>query len=79
MTSVQPFRGAAVIGQGPRWLILLTEVRQTRHGSWVYTYSIAPGRQVSFVTWPRPGMIGPYDDTFAGLCAGYAAAIGDGA
>lgn len=79
MTGVQPFTGAAVVGQGPRWLVLLTRVIQTQHGSWVYTYSIAPGREVSFVTWPRAGMIGPYDPTFAGLAAGIAAGLTDGA
>jgi hypothetical protein len=61
-----------VIGQGPRWLILLTGVEPVSGGMWVYTYSFAPGRLARITVQPHPGMLPPYDATYAELIAGIA-------
>lgn len=66
---MQEFRGADVVGQAGRWLILLLAAEQLPGGSWAYTYSVAPGVRVKIMTWPGPDMLPPHDDTFARIAA----------
>lgn len=61
---MQNWQGAAVVSAPGDPLILLTQIRQLDNGSWRYTYSIAIGRAVTFVTWPGPNMLSPYDSAF---------------
>lgn len=64
---MREWTGAVLVGPDVQWRILLTRVAQLANGDWAYTYSFRPGRSVTFVTRPGPGMLGPHDPTFAEL------------
>ena len=59
------WHGAAVVGGDTTPLVLLTDVYPVDGGDWAYRYSFRPGRSVVFVVRPGPGMLSPYDDTYA--------------
>ena len=66
---MQRFRGARWVGPpaGPRVLLLSAEPISGQR--WVYTYSITPGRTVSLVTMPGPGMLPPDHPDYATIVA----------
>jgi hypothetical protein len=45
--------------------VLLLSSTLISGGRWVYEYSVAPGRVVSLVTMPGPGMLPPDDPSWA--------------
>jgi hypothetical protein len=71
---MREWTGAVLVGPDTQWRVLLTRVALTAGGDWAYTYSFRPGRSVTFVTRPGPGMLDPHDDTYAIL----ARTAGDG-
>ena len=64
---MREWTGAVLVGPDVQWRVLLVKVAQLGNGDWSYTYSFRPGRTVTFVTRPGPGMLDPHDDTYAEL------------
>ena len=64
---MREWTGAVLVGPDTQWRILLTRVAMTAGGDWAYTYSFRPGRAVTFVVRPGPGMLDPHDHAFADL------------
>lgn len=64
---METFTGAEWVGPaaGPR--VLLLSAQLASGGRWVYRYSVGPGRVVSVLTEPGPGMLPPTDPAYAGI------------
>lgn len=64
---METFRGAEWVGppDGPRVLLIAAELASG--GRWIYRYSVSPGRVVSVLTEPGPGMLPPTDPVYAGI------------
>lgn len=64
---MREWSGAELVGPDTQWRVLLVRVAMVAGGDWAYTYSFRPGRTVTFVTRPGPGMLDPHDPAFATL------------
>lgn len=59
------YRGARWVTAPDGRIVLLLAAQPASGGRWVYSYSVSPGRVVSLVTTPGPGMPDPGDSVLA--------------
>jgi hypothetical protein len=70
---VRDWAGAVQVAQGRRWAILLLSIVQRPNGTWLYTYSIAPGVVVPWVTGGGFATVSAYDTAIIGAISAIAA------
>jgi hypothetical protein len=71
-TVADPATPLPVLGRlGHGGILLLSAARGPR-GTWTYTYSVAPGRQVMIVTEGGPDRVAPTDPVFLEVVNGLA-------
>jgi hypothetical protein len=64
-----PLPAIGTVGEGG---ILLLSAQRGPRGTWIYTYSVQPGRQVMIVTEAGPDRVAPTDPVFLEVINGLA-------